>query len=117
MASLNKVILIGHMTADPELKQTPSGVSVCSFSIGVRRKAISSISLHGDSKLNSLHVISEKAVRSASADLFKQDLGTQKTVPSVTPPKLSLMRSASLSVRAIPPEQMTISLLPLIRAV
>ena len=38
MASLNKVILIGHMTADPELKQTASGVSVCSFSIGVTRK-------------------------------------------------------------------------------
>ena len=31
MADLNKVILMGHMTADPELKQTPSGVSVCSF--------------------------------------------------------------------------------------
>ncbi len=38
MASLNKVILIGHLTADPELKQTPTGVSVCSFSIGVTRK-------------------------------------------------------------------------------
>jgi len=38
MPSLNKVILIGHLTADPELKQTPSGVSVCSFSIGVQRK-------------------------------------------------------------------------------
>jgi single-strand DNA-binding protein len=38
MASLNKVILIGHLTADPELKQTPSGVSVTSFSIGVARR-------------------------------------------------------------------------------
>ena len=38
MASLNKVILIGHMTADPELKQTTNGVNVCSFSIGVTRK-------------------------------------------------------------------------------
>ncbi len=38
MASFNKVILIGHLTADPELKQTQSGVSVCSFSIGVSRK-------------------------------------------------------------------------------
>ena len=38
MADLNKVILMGHMTADPELKQTPSGVSVCSFSIGVNRR-------------------------------------------------------------------------------
>lgn len=38
MASLNKVILIGNMTADPELKQTQNGVSVCSFSIGVSRR-------------------------------------------------------------------------------
>ena len=38
MASFNKVILIGNMTADPELKQTPSGVSVCSFSIAVNRR-------------------------------------------------------------------------------
>lgn len=38
MASFNKVILIGNMTADPELKQTPSGVSVCSFSVAVNRR-------------------------------------------------------------------------------
>jgi single-strand DNA-binding protein len=38
MASFNKVILIGNMTADPELRQTPSGVSTCSFSIAVNRK-------------------------------------------------------------------------------
>ena len=38
MASLNKVILIGHLTHDPELKSTPSGVSVTSFTIGVTRK-------------------------------------------------------------------------------
>ncbi len=38
MADLNKVILMGHMTADPELKQTNTGISVCSFSIGVNRR-------------------------------------------------------------------------------
>ena len=38
MADLNKVILMGHLTADPELKQTTSGISVCSFSIGVNRR-------------------------------------------------------------------------------
>ena len=38
MASLNKVILIGHMTADPELKQTGSGVAVTNFTIAVDRK-------------------------------------------------------------------------------
>ncbi len=34
---LNKAILVGRLTADPELKQTPSGVSVCSFSIAINR--------------------------------------------------------------------------------
>ena len=38
MASFNKVILVGNMTADPELKQTTTGTSVCSFSIAVNRR-------------------------------------------------------------------------------
>ena len=38
MASFNKVILIGNMTADPELKATASGISVCTFSIAVNRR-------------------------------------------------------------------------------
>ena len=38
MASFNKVILVGNMTADPELKQTTSGTSVCSFSIAYNRR-------------------------------------------------------------------------------
>lgn len=33
----NKAILVGRLTADPELKQTPNGVSVTSFSIAVNR--------------------------------------------------------------------------------
>ena len=36
--NFNKVILGGRLTADVELKMTPSGVSVCSFSIAVNRK-------------------------------------------------------------------------------
>lgn len=38
MASVNKVILIGNLTADPELKQTTNGISVASFSIAVQRR-------------------------------------------------------------------------------
>lgn len=34
---MNKVFLIGNLTRDPELTQTPSGVSVCRFSIAVNR--------------------------------------------------------------------------------
>lgn len=33
----NKIILVGRLTRDPELKQTPNGKSVCSFSIAVNR--------------------------------------------------------------------------------
>lgn len=38
MASLNKVILIGNLVADPELKKTPNGVSVTSFRIAIGRR-------------------------------------------------------------------------------
>ena len=34
----NKVIMMGRLTRDPELKTTPSGVSVCTFSIAVDRR-------------------------------------------------------------------------------
>ena len=34
----NKAIEIGRLTADPELKQTQSGISVCSFRIAVDRR-------------------------------------------------------------------------------
>lgn len=39
--NLNKVVLAGRVTADIELKQTPSGVSVVSFSIAVNRRYVS----------------------------------------------------------------------------
>lgn len=36
--NLNKVILGGRLTADPELKTTPSGISVTSFTVAVNRR-------------------------------------------------------------------------------
>ena len=38
MASFNKVILMGRLTAAPELKQTQNGTTVTSFNIAVDRK-------------------------------------------------------------------------------
>jgi single-strand DNA-binding protein len=35
--SVNQVILLGNLTRDPELRQTPSGQSVCSFSLALNR--------------------------------------------------------------------------------
>ena len=34
---MNKVILIGNLTRDPELSETPAGVAVCRFSVAVSR--------------------------------------------------------------------------------
>ena len=36
--AFNKVILMGRLTANPELKQTQSGIAVTSFSLAVDRK-------------------------------------------------------------------------------
>ncbi len=35
---MNKAILVGRLTRDPELKTTASGTSVCTFSIAVNRR-------------------------------------------------------------------------------
>lgn len=41
-ASLNKVLLIGNLTRDPELRYTPSGAAVCSFGIATNRFYVAS---------------------------------------------------------------------------
>src|SRR3972149_5479617 len=38
MKSLNKVMLIGNLTKDPELKYTPQGTAVCSFTVATNRE-------------------------------------------------------------------------------
>ena len=35
---MNKAILMGRLTRDPEMRTTPQGTSVCSFSIAVNRR-------------------------------------------------------------------------------
>ena len=35
---MNKVFLIGRLTADPELRYTPSGAAVCNFRLAVDRR-------------------------------------------------------------------------------
>lgn len=36
--AFNKVIIVGNLTADPELKKTTNGTSVCTFSLAVNRR-------------------------------------------------------------------------------
>jgi single-strand DNA-binding protein len=37
MANLNKVLLMGNLTRDPELRYTPNGTAVASFGIAINR--------------------------------------------------------------------------------
>lgn len=41
-ASLNKVLLIGNLTRDPELRYTPSGAAVCTFAVATNRFYVAS---------------------------------------------------------------------------
>ena len=38
MATFNKVIMMGNLTRDPEMRATPKGTPVCSFSLALNRK-------------------------------------------------------------------------------
>ncbi len=35
---MNKLTIIGNLTADPEMRSTPSGVTVCTFTVAVNRR-------------------------------------------------------------------------------
>jgi len=37
MASVNKVMLLGNLTRDPELRYTPQGAAVCDFALALNR--------------------------------------------------------------------------------
>ena len=55
--NLNKVVLAGRITADPELKQTASGVSVLSFTIAVNRSYVSKANEQGERQADFITVV------------------------------------------------------------
>ena len=62
---MNKVILMGRLTRDVEMRQTPNGVSLARFSIAVKMlssRLISSTVLHGVRQVNLSQDISKRAV-------------------------------------------------------
>lgn len=68
MASLNKVILIGHIAHDLELKATPSGVSVVSFSIGVNRR----FNKEGEQKTDFINIVAWRNTAEFISKYFKK---------------------------------------------
>lgn len=49
MRSINKVILIGNLTRDPEMRQTPNGQSVATFGMATNREWVTKNGEHNNS--------------------------------------------------------------------
>ena len=70
--NLNKVVLAGRMTADPELKQTPSGVSVLSFSIAINRGYVSKNSEQGERQADFINVVAWRQTAEFISKYFRK---------------------------------------------
>lgn len=68
MASFNKVILIGNLTADPELKQTNTGLSVCNFSLAINRRT----KTDGGQNVDFINVVAWRQTAEFVAKYFKK---------------------------------------------
>ena len=66
--NLNKVILGGRITADVELKTTPSGVSVCQFGLAVNRK----YSKEGEQAVDFINVVAWRATAEFISKFFRK---------------------------------------------
>ena len=67
--NLNKVIIGGRLTADPELKTTPSGVAVTTFSVAVNSRHSKT---NGESKADFFNVTAWRATAEFITKFFKK---------------------------------------------
>lgn len=63
---MNVVAIMGRLTADPEVRQTPNGVSVCSFSIAVDRYT------NGEKKADFISCVAWKETADNIARFFRK---------------------------------------------
>ena len=70
--NLNKVVLAGRMTADPELKQTSSGVSVLSFTVAVNRSYVSKNSDQGERQADFITVVAWRQTAEFVSKCFRK---------------------------------------------
>ena len=70
--NLNKVVLAGRITADPELKQTASGISVLTFTLAVNRSYVSKSSEQGERQADFISVVAWRQTAEFISKYFKK---------------------------------------------
>ena len=70
--NLNKVVLAGRLTGDPELKQTQTGVSVTSFSIAINRRYVSKSSEQTEQQTDFINVVAWRQTAEFICRFFKK---------------------------------------------
>ena len=66
---MNKVILIGNLTRDPELNTTTSGISYCRFSIAVQRRFSNA---DGEREADFINIVAWRALADHCAKYLKK---------------------------------------------
>ena len=70
--NLNKVVLAGRLTADPELKQTQSGVSVVSFSLAINRRFASKNGEQAEQQTDFINVVAWRQTAEFISKYFRK---------------------------------------------
>ena len=70
--NLNKVVLAGRITADPELKQTVSGFSVLSFTVAVNRSYVSKNSEQNERQADFINVVAWRQTAEFISKYFRK---------------------------------------------
>ena len=70
--NLNKVVLAGRLTSDPELKQTTSGVSVTNFSIAINRRFSSRNGENAEQQTDFINVVAWRQTAEFITKFFRK---------------------------------------------
>ena len=70
--NLNKVVLAGRITGDPELKQTPSGVSVVRFTVAINRRFASRNGEQNEPQADFISVVAWRATAEFVSKYFRK---------------------------------------------
>jgi single-strand DNA-binding protein len=70
--NLNKVVLAGRLTGDPELKQTATGISVLSFTLAVNRRFASKAGEQAESQADFITVVAWRQTAEFISKYFRK---------------------------------------------